>query len=387
MLWAALLPHPESNSSQPTNEVLAGVATWALQFSPRVAVAEESAVVLEVSASARLFGGKRRLIERIHQEAQDLGMRVPGWAPTSLAALGQARIGKPDGLRRPLAQVVDELPLAAITAVGRHEAMLARMGCRRIADVRALPRGGLSRRFGKELLAALDVAYGQAPDDYRWEQLPEAFSARLQLMSRVDVAAAMLFGARRLLLQLCGWLAARRSGVREFTLHWRHDDMRARDAGDGGSLTVHTAETTRDLEHLSRLLAEHLGHVQLKAPVGELRVTAEDVLSMEEKSAALLPDPGQSSESLALVLERIAARLGPEKVLRPQMAEDHRPEWMVHWRAADEKPARRPAAPPVLPQPTLALPEPLRLHAKANRPMYQGPLTLLSGPHRVEGGW
>ena len=31
--------------------------------------------------------------------------------------------------------------------------------------------------------------------------------------------------------------------------------------------------------------------------------------------------------------------------------------------------------------------EPLRLAVRANRPLYQGLLQLLSGPHRVEGGW
>ena len=30
---------------------------------------------------------------------------------------------------------------------------------------------------------------------------------------------------------------------------------------------------------------------------------------------------------------------------------------------------------------------PLRLALRAHRPIYQGPLQLLIGPHRVEGGW
>lgn len=125
----------------------------------------------------------------------------------------------------------------------------------------------------------------------------------------------------------------------------------------------------------------------LLAPAGELQLAADEVQPMEEKSAALIPDPGQDCESLNLVIERIAARLGPENVLRPKLAQDHRMEWMVSWQPSDARPARRPTMAPATPQPTFALPSPLRLAAKGNRPMYEGPLTLLSGPHRVESGW
>ena len=33
------------------------------------------------------------------------------------------------------------------------------------------------------------------------------------------------------------------------------------------------------------------------------------------------------------------------------------------------------------------LPQPLRLALRDHRPLYQGVLQLLAGPHRVEGGW
>ena len=63
MLWAALLPDVDPSSSLPSTDVLHGTATWALQYTPRVAVLEASAVALELSASTRLFGGKRQLVE------------------------------------------------------------------------------------------------------------------------------------------------------------------------------------------------------------------------------------------------------------------------------------------------------------------------------------
>ena len=113
-------------------------------------------------------------------------------------------------------------------------ATLERMGCRTLGDVRKLPRGGLARRFDKALLLALDQAYGLRPEAYEWVVLPESFHARLELMARVETAPALLFGARRLLVQMAGWLSARRLGATAFTLRWRHDAMGPKNAGAGG---------------------------------------------------------------------------------------------------------------------------------------------------------
>lgn len=390
MLWAALrLPLRPPDGKRPPElptEALAGLATWALQFTPRVAILDEC-VVMEVEASVRLFGGKRALRDRVHQESLDLDVQALAWASTSLAAVAFARAGLENGFRKPLDELLDALPMDCLRATEPHRTTLQHLGCKTLGDIRRLPRGGISRRFDKELLSALDQAYGLRPEAHAWVALPEVFKSRLELMSRVELAPALLFGARRLLLQLCGWLAARHCGTTAYVLRWAHDAMRARSAGDGGEITIRTAQPTRDIEHLCRLLAEHLAKVELLAPVGDLELEAIEVRSLDERSASLLPDPAKHDESLNLVLERIAARLGPEHVLRPVLRADHRLEWMAHWQPAQAPLPRKQPQPLDMPHPSFVLPEPLRLATKGPRPMYQGVLQLLAGPHRIEGGW
>jgi len=391
MLWAALLPDKLASDESRRTDAVSGLATWCLQFTPLVAVIEPQselpAVVMEVEASVRLFGGKRKLVERVRDEVGDLGVRQLSWARTSLAAVALARAGKSNGFAKPLEQLLDALPVETLTAVAVHHPTLVRLGCRTLGDVRKLPRGGLSRRFDAELLSALDQAYGLRPEAHRWVELPDTFSAKFELMARVEMAPAMLFGARRLMLQMSGWLAARHCGVTAFTLRWWHDAMRAKSAGESGELTVRTARPTRDIEHLTRLLAEHLGKVELLAPVGDLELLALDVQSLEEQSSTLFPEPQQAGESLALVLERIAARLGPDRVLRPVVVEDDRVEWMTHWQPAPDPRPRQLNRSVDIPQPTFVFDEPLRLAVRGDRPLYQGLLQLLAGPHRIEGGW
>ncbi len=387
MLWSALRLPSTDDPPSPTDAALQALAVWALQFTPRVAIAEE-AVLLEVAASLRLFGGRAALRERLWGGAQELGAVALAWAPNALAALALARAEVEDGVSPPLARALDALPMATLSAVRPHLPTLARIGCRTLGDLRRLPRAGLARRFDAALLAALDQAYGRAPETHVWVTLPAVFDARLELPHRVDSAEALVFGARRLLLQLAAWLSARHSGVTAFILHWAHDAMRSRGVGEGGQLTVRTAEPTREAGHLARLLAEHLSHVVLAAPVGDLRLTAEGVVPLAPQSASWLPDDAHGREPLAQVLERLAARLGQDRVVRPRLCEDHRPEAMGCWQpAAQALPREAWPVAPAGPQPTWLLDRPLKLLVRQHRPLYQGELQLLLGPQRVEGGW
>jgi protein ImuB len=210
--WAAFLPpspHPSSSTDRH------GLAVWALQFTPRVAHLDE-AVVIELAASLRLFGGEEALRARVMEEAVQLGVEAVSWAPTSLAAVALARSGVADGFAGPLHQLLDRLPIESVSAVAVHQPVLARLGCRTLGEVRRLPRGGMSRRFDAQILLALDQAYGLRPNAHEWVALPESFAAKLELPGRVDSASALMFGAHRLLLQLCGWLAARNAGTTAF---------------------------------------------------------------------------------------------------------------------------------------------------------------------------
>ena len=48
---------------------------------------EHAGGVMEVEASVRLFGGKRKLVQRVRDECADLGVRQLSWAPDTWAWL------------------------------------------------------------------------------------------------------------------------------------------------------------------------------------------------------------------------------------------------------------------------------------------------------------
>jgi protein ImuB len=393
MPWAALRsaatpPEAQATAAAPA-AALHAVATWALQFSPRVSLVDE-AVLVELGASLRLFGGLAALRARLRREAQELGCQPPAWAPTALAALALARAGLEDGLAQPLPALLAGLPLHVLSAARPHLPTLAQLGCRTLADLQRLPRAGLAQRFGEPLLAALDQAGGLAPQAHAWFSPPASFGARLALPAPVEQAAALLFGARRLLLQMGGWLATRQCGTTAFALRWEYDAPRARRAADADdTLAVRSARPTRDPDALGRLLAEHLGRVVLAAPVAALELQVLEAEPLPHASATLWPAATDDGRTLTEVLDRLAARLGPQGVLRPLLVDDHRPECAQRWLPAAQwasQPQRR-GAPPPPPQPSFLLAQPLPLAVCDGQPQYHGQLELLAGPHRIEGGW
>ncbi len=379
---------------------------WALQFSPRVCELEQ-AVLLEVQTSVRLFGGARALLNRVRGECAEQGVTGLTVAPTALAALallhaigpGQepdpgAEVRTASCGTRSLIPTLDALALDTLAAVAAHAPTLERLGCQRLGQVRRLPRGGLSRRFGAGLLEALDRAYGLKAETYPWIELPEQFSVRLEFLGRIEVAEGLVFGANRLLLQLKNWLQARQCGVTALVLHWEHD-LHRRGEAPQGSIEVRTAEATRDTQHLARLVSEHLGRTVLAAPVVAIRLEASGVEPLATVSGSLLVEDQVTGESLQQLIERLSARLGPERVVCAEAMADHRPQRMQVWKPASptfsgkSAMARKPPHMPglVASHPPWILRQPIRLAVVRDRPIYQGPLVLLAGPERLEAGW
>jgi len=494
MYWLALQPRHEVADDLPDGvsdpQVLVDAATalgwWALRFTPRVVVQGE-VVLLEVSASERLFGGRRPLITRLLAEPRPVASIRMAQAETALLALARLQLGatsqlfagppqerlrlhgrpgkagvgvalpaddaRADSISAGLASAglasadtlstgaaqADCLPLHTLADALPHLATLERLGCQTWGDLRALPRGGVVRRFGAPLLDALDRAYGQRPESYPWLVLPEVFDQPLELMAQVQAAPALLFAARRLLAQLQVWLQARQQGVLAFELVWQMDARR--DTATEGCLLVRTAVPTLDMAHLQRLLAENLERVTLPAPVLLLRLRTVETAPLSGSTGSLLPDEQRCGDDLTQLLERLAARLGPQQVLRAVARADHRPEHMQDWvpaagdmpldggrpataaiaaaglggraptqgvgggRAPTQDvyvsggnsrigigkkrrsvPTGAPAASDAL-YPTWLLATPLRLAVRQDRPLYQGPLTLLAGPQRLEAAW
>jgi protein ImuB len=386
MYWIALWPSVESERT--------AWGWWALRFTPRVAQVE-GALLLEVSASERLFGGRERLQRLLLEENEALARSHWAQGATSSIAMALLR-ARLQGL--PLPQLLpQDLPLHLLTAAREHVPTLERTGCRTWGQLRALPRSGVARRFGAELLAALDAAYGERPERFPWLTLPDTFDLAIELPMLATSAPELMEGALHLLRQLQVWLQARHRGVLGLALEWTLDLRRLNGVRlpRHEQLAVRTAQPTQDMAHLRKLVGEHLQRAALSAPANHLRLRSLETVPWAGAPASLLPEDNVQGEKLHQLVERLSVRLGEDNVVVPVVCEDHRPERMQQWRPArsgplpvGERAVVRGGGTSDALYPTWLLPQPQRLEMRGDQPCHGGaPLRLLGRLYRVETGW
>lgn len=387
--------------------LMTAVALTLLHFTPAVTIDETpdaATVMLDVTASLRLFGGHRALCRAVRARVRQLGTiaqigtgttaQGAAWlARQPLRRTARGKIVRP--ARRAIQsarmkRLLDRLPVECLHSLVDPE-WLDGIGCRTLAQVRRLPRPGLSRRLGPALLARLDQAYGDARAGFAWFEAPPTFTQRMELPGRIDSAEGVLAGAQRLLLALSGWLAAQQAGVTRCVLVLEHERYRLGVEVDCTPVPLALAQPSRDPVHLSKLLREKLDKVRFHAPVGGLALHVETMAACLPRSDALFPDPAGEPEELARLLDTLTARLGRDNVLQPRPLADHRPERANRWCPIDEIPARgtggTQASGDLPERPLWLLEAPLSLRVERHRPLYDGPLVMLTRAERIEAGW
>lgn len=379
--------------TQGEERMMQTVALAMLQYTPLVSVAEESTLICDVGASLTLFMGIRALCRRIRADLRGLGISARvSCAPTArgawmLARSGGGRVAK----MKTLEQRLDALPVLVVPAARQYSAWFEGIGCSTISQLRRLPRPGLQRRCGRPLLDMLDAAFGTAPELFVWVEPAETFNASIELFGRIENTDLLLIGAKRLVIQLAGWLCSKFMAAERVTIFLEHE--RGRVACAPSSVEIVLAEPTYDADHIMRLMKERFSTLDLVAPVIGLVLEVSQLRPMDAPNCDLFPDPGGSPEDQVRMLEILVSRLGAEKVQRPKPVADHRPEVANRWTTVQEKvreadiAKQLPADLTSLLRPTWLLAKPIALLMRDERPWYSSALRMVQGPERIEAAW
>ena len=372
-------------------EALERLAAWAGQFTPMVAI-EPTGLVLEVEGSLRLFHGHARLAATLRQGLRDLGYHgTLGIAPTPLAARlfaraeAQGRAVRTCTELRELHERAADLPLFLLDWPQKTLARLTDLGVLRWRDVLGLPGQGVARRFGPDIALAIARLMGTVADPREPYVPPPRFRARLELPAEAEGVEALLFPLKRLLAEFEGTARGRGAGAQSLLLALEHGRrQRTR-------VPLDFASPEREADFILGIAREKLGRLQLPAATRAISLQAQALLPYVPRTRAWLPGAVEQSLEGDRLVERLAARLGRERVFGLAVGDDHRPErnWKPAFAGARLKAARAPAPAhgASAPRPAWLLHRPQKLVSQGGAPMLQGPLRLRAGPERIEAGW
>jgi protein ImuB len=361
-------------------EALLGLAGWAAQFTPGVALEFPDAVLLDAAGSLKLFGGLAPLLERLRRELEEMGWSAAlAGAPTPRGAFWLALAGRERfiGSAAELEPTLAALPVAVLRRDKETLAALEAVGVRTLGELLALPREGVARRFGQGLLGDLDRALGRLPDPRNFFVPPARFRAAIELPAEVVQTEALLFAAKRLIVQLAGFLAARSGGAQRFAFRLRHRERAATEVAIG------LIAPSRDAEHFTLLARERFSGFALGQPVREIALEVDEVVPLAGRNLGLLLEQGKPRGDWERLVERLRARLGSEAVRGIAVRSEHRPELASVVTDKDDKQPRLDFGE----RPLWLLESPYPLAEIGERPHHEGPLELLAGPERIESGW
>lgn len=359
-------------SARAEQNALEGIAAWAYQYTDRLVIEPAMpAVLAEISASLKLFGGVDKLFRRIAEDFAPLGYAhrlavAPTPSASELLALGGET--KPVLATDDLRARLSPLPLRLLRLPPEVLSQISSLGLGTLGELLKLPQDSVARRFGPDTVDDLRRLVGELPDPRPAYRRPQTYCRRFELQGPAESSEALFFPLRRLLLELQGALRARDSAVRRLALVLEHEDR----AATRLVLELHTGRG--DAGQLLTLIREKLERSPVAAPVAAIELEVEEFAETVAGQPDLFDDRLRHEESWQQLRERLIARLGAESVRGLTLQADHRPELSFRecgpeqGSPALEFPAR----------PLWLLREPRALTA---------PPSLISKAERVETGW
>ena len=305
-------------------KLLEAIADWCVRYTPLVALDPPHGLFLDITGASHLYDSEQAMMLDVGRSIAAQGFSVHvALAGTAEAAraLAHYRCGM---IAEPgcEAEAVAALPTEALVADPYILHALNRAGLKTIGQVAERSRQELVARFGKGFAALLDRTLGKIGGPIM-PRLPVPDLSAERRFSEPVVTEAVI---TETLLSLCQSLASvletHGQGARVLeAMFFRADGATRR-------IVVETARPTRDAKIFIRLFREKLDSLVDPLDPGFgfdlIRLSANFAQDLQAKNAEL--DASAADAEVHLLMDRLAARFGSQRVLvfRPQ--DTHIPE-------------------------------------------------------------
>lgn len=305
-------------------QALQHLARWCHRVTPLTAADGPDGLWLDVTGCAHLFEDEAALLasllarfvrDGLHARAAVAGTPGAAHALARHAASAAPVVVQPGEQGAAMAS----LPVGALRLSPELEATLRRLGFERVGHLARIPRALLARRVGPLPGLRLDQAHGHVHEPLTFLSPEHLLQRREAFLEPLSTAEALTIAISYLMEPLCAEMEQLGLGARQLDLLFERVDSQV------VGVRIGTARATRDARHLARLLIERLDTVDPGLGVEAMRLVATlaEPLQWEQQ------EDGASLQDVARLVDRLANRLGPERVYRAGAVESAIPERSV----------------------------------------------------------
>jgi protein ImuB len=374
------------------DRLLANLAEWCLRYTPVVAPDSPDGLMLDISGCAHLWGGESPYLKHIITTFKNKGYDVnAAIADTMGTAWAVCRYGPPNSIVAPHGQrqTLLSLPPASLRLEQEVLQRMSRLGFRKVRQFIDLPASMLRRRFGEPLLIRIGQALGTEHEHMEPVQPQQPYREQLPSLEPICTAPGIAIALKRLLETVCQRLTKEGKGLRTGIFKGYRLD------GKVEQVSIGTGRASRNLAHLFKLFELKLPSIEPGLGIELFEFEAPLVEKLYETQESLWHTSGDAT-AIAELLDRLAGKIGRERIHRYLPQEHHWPERSIKAVSSlDEQPetawrtdSNRPLC--LLPEPEpievmTPLPDYPPLHFR-----YKGQVFMVvkaDGPERIEQEW
>jgi len=375
----------ERDLSQETR-ALERLECWAYSITPTLERWQNEGLQLEVGRCLKLHGGLKKLFNSIQTDLEQRGFTVrPGLAPNRSAAWllshwEQSFLYPSD---QNLRQRLDQIPLHLLRKAQANQfvnaiAGLEKAGIQTLGEILSMPASALGRRCGstfQKWLSAVTATSDTVTQDFH---PPHRFYDCLwfgfEIHNQIELYPAM----QQLLQALARF--SRTTQHQPTHIEWQMLRMR----GTNDLFEVRSSEAHGDAELWFELSRLSLEQYSLGADIEGLALNVHQ-LHAQHTAAADLFGEAHNREPLHNLVDRLRSRLGLQAINQIALREAHLPEYSQYL-SQDVTPLQ-PSLAKQAQRPFWLFDEPHPIRLKDNVLHWNGVLTLLLGPERLEDNW
>jgi protein ImuB len=352
---------------------LANLGQRASEVSGWVSLDHPDGLYLEIASMRRFFGSYSNIKEHVSRLFSETGHTFNlAVAPNPKAARLLSRNGSQGWLNQTrLQERFQDIPVQSLNMSESVLFRLQKIGIKTVDELIQLPLQDIAYRISEDLAMEVRHLTGKLPWEPAIFQPPEIFSWHVDMEQEFDSLTQLRFPITHGLKKFCQFMQERCCITSNLSLFLLQNE------GGESPVRLNLAMPDNRLESWVYRLNICIEKTPLATPVTGFRLEACDFIPVPKDTLSLFAVSGYSEQDKSLLINRMATRLGIDRIHFLGLSEDARPEKQTVYSLQPLQ--ENPGIDPFSLRPVWLLAEP----APINIEHY----TLLRGPLRIASGW